>query len=150
MSSCDMGQILDAKLNVHLGSSIRLGSHRRRRICSQSVLEKLWLEGTSTRTFANIHSLVSKARPTCSADRKKYGYRTQYYTRRHAKTQGPCVKDVEYFPCNIGINQKEFEHLGRMNYPSDSTIRFMSLGRLVPWKGIHLSLQAFALAKLIT
>lgn len=58
------------------------------------------------------------------------------------------VKDVEYFPCSLGINQKEFEYLNNLNLPGNNTIRFLSLGRLVPWKGIHLSLQAFALAKL--
>lgn len=58
------------------------------------------------------------------------------------------VDRVEYFPCHVGVNQKEFEYLSNLKHPSDNTIRFISLGRLVPWKGIHLGLQAFALAKL--
>jgi glycosyltransferase involved in cell wall biosynthesis len=58
------------------------------------------------------------------------------------------VKQVEYFPYQVGINQEEFDYLSNLKFPNDLTIRFISIGRLLPWKGLHLSLCAFALAKL--
>lgn len=57
------------------------------------------------------------------------------------------VGKVEYFPGQVGINKLEFENLSKLPPPNEGPIRFISMGRLLPWKGIHLSLQAFALAK---
>jgi glycosyltransferase involved in cell wall biosynthesis len=81
-----------------------------------------------------------------TAKHTSIGLSTTHATMHRLKQLG--VVEVECFPCHVGINQKEFEYLSNLKYPNNNTIRFISLGRLVPWKGIHLSLQAFALAQL--
>jgi glycosyltransferase involved in cell wall biosynthesis len=58
------------------------------------------------------------------------------------------VKRVEFSPHHVGINQTEFDYLSTLQHPESVGIRFISLGRMLPWKGLHLGLQAFALAQL--
>jgi glycosyltransferase involved in cell wall biosynthesis len=58
------------------------------------------------------------------------------------------VKRVDYVSGQVGINKREFESLRTLTPPKEGPIRFLSMGRLLPWKGVHLSLQAFAHAKL--
>lgn len=45
---------------------------------------------------------------------------------------------------NITLTTDELEALGRCDMPAADPIRFISIGRLLPWKGFHLGLQAFA------
>jgi glycosyltransferase involved in cell wall biosynthesis len=59
------------------------------------------------------------------------------------------VRNLKEVSGQTGINQLELEHLKML--PKQSTnqpIRFLSLGRLLHWKGFHLGLQGFAAAKL--
>jgi glycosyltransferase involved in cell wall biosynthesis len=47
-----------------------------------------------------------------------------------------------------GLSQQEIDLLAQVPQPNSSPIRFISMARLLHWKGIHLGLQAFAQAKL--
>ncbi len=47
-----------------------------------------------------------------------------------------------------GLTIEEIESLGNFPLPSLTPIRFISMGRLLHWKGFHLGLRAFAKAKL--
>lgn len=68
-------------------------------------------------------------------------------TEQRLKTIG--VKRIETIPGQTGINQQELEQLKALSLPPpDQPVRFLSLGRLLHWKGFHLGIQAFALANL--
>ncbi|RMF24132.1 MAG: glycosyltransferase [Cyanobacteria bacterium J083] len=45
-----------------------------------------------------------------------------------------------------GLSQQEIEFLGLLPLPPDHSIRLISLARLLHWKGLHLSIRAFAQA----
>jgi len=47
-----------------------------------------------------------------------------------------------------GLTQREFDVLGTTEEPDDGKFRFISIGRLLHWKGFHLGLRAFAMANL--
>lgn len=47
-----------------------------------------------------------------------------------------------------GLSQPEIELLAQVPKPDSSPVRFISMARLLHWKGLHLGLQAFAQAKL--
>ena len=58
------------------------------------------------------------------------------------------VAQMEVFPA-IGLLQDEIEHLSRCTQINSSMkCRFISIGRLLHWKGFHLGLRAFAKANL--
>ncbi len=46
------------------------------------------------------------------------------------------------------LSKAEMTRLGEYKMPGDSPIRFISMGRLLHWKGYHLSVRAFAAANL--
>ncbi len=46
----------------------------------------------------------------------------------------------------LGLSQQELARLGALPSPAPQPIRFISIARLLHWKGLHLSLQAFAQA----
>jgi glycosyltransferase involved in cell wall biosynthesis len=48
----------------------------------------------------------------------------------------------------IGLLDREITALAKYNLPGNTPIRFISIGRLLHWKGFHLGLQAFARANL--
>lgn len=59
------------------------------------------------------------------------------------------AKRIEFLPGQTGINQQEFARLEKLGASSDETvIKFVSIGRLLHWKGFHLGLKAFAQAGL--
>jgi glycosyltransferase involved in cell wall biosynthesis len=47
-----------------------------------------------------------------------------------------------------GLLEEEIEHLAQYKIPDASPLRFISIGRLLHWKGFHLGLRAFAQANL--
>ena len=56
---------------------------------------------------------------------------------------------IERICGQTGINQAEIAQLGALpSVSSDRPIRFISIGRLLHWKGFHLGLRAFVKAKL--
>ena len=44
----------------------------------------------------------------------------------------------------LGLSQEEISTLSKYPFPTSSPIRFISIARLLHWKGIHLGIQAFA------
>lgn len=57
------------------------------------------------------------------------------------------AKNVEISP-ESGLPTEEITNLAQYKLPQDTPIRFISMGRLLHWKGFHLGLRAFAAAKL--
>lgn len=59
------------------------------------------------------------------------------------------ARRIELICGQTGINQEELMKLGQLPPVSgDRQIRFISIGRLIHWKGFHLGLRAFAAANL--
>ena len=57
------------------------------------------------------------------------------------------VNDVEVVPA-IGLPEEDINFLSEYSIPDGNNIRFISIGRLLHWKGFHLGLRAFASANL--
>lgn len=57
------------------------------------------------------------------------------------------AEQVQILP-ESGIPQSELEALGKVPIPTDNAMRFISMGRLLHWKGFHLGVRAFAKANL--
>lgn len=54
-------------------------------------------------------------------------------------------KRIEKIPGQTGINQQEIDQFEALIAPAaDQPVRFLSLGRLLHWKGFHLGIRAFA------
>lgn len=47
-----------------------------------------------------------------------------------------------------GLSEIEIKHLAQLSLPSSSSVRFISMARLLHWKGLHLGIRAFAQANL--
>ncbi|NEU76744.1 glycosyltransferase family 4 protein [Hassallia byssoidea VB512170] len=59
------------------------------------------------------------------------------------------AKRIEVIFGQTGVNQQELAQLGQLPVQSSQTpIRFVSIGRLLHWKGFHLGIRAFAQANL--
>lgn len=63
---------------------------------------------------------------------------------RLKKLQAPNVHTIS----GIGLSAKEIQTLAKIKPVSGQPIRFISMGRLLHWKGFHLGLRAFAAASL--
>lgn len=57
------------------------------------------------------------------------------------------ARNVQVFPA-IGLGQEEVEQLRNRTMSNELPLRFISIGRLLHWKGFHLGLHAFAEAHL--
>lgn len=44
----------------------------------------------------------------------------------------------------LGLSQSEIDQLAQYDFPESGPIRFITIARLLHWKGIHLGIQAFA------
>jgi len=53
------------------------------------------------------------------------------------------ARDVKVLS-QVALSQEEASALGMLPVPENSTVRFVSLGRLIHWKGFHLGITAFA------
>lgn len=58
------------------------------------------------------------------------------------------AKRIEMVSGQTGITPQELRHLQSLTATPGETVRFLSLGRLLHWKGFHLGLSAFAQANL--
>jgi len=57
------------------------------------------------------------------------------------------AKNVQIFS-QVGLSKAEINDLAQYDAPLGNPVRFLSVGRLLHWKGFHLGIRAFALAKL--
>jgi glycosyltransferase involved in cell wall biosynthesis len=57
------------------------------------------------------------------------------------------VKEVQVF-FNTGLPKEDISLLAQCGVPEEGVVRFISMGRLIDWKGFHLGLRAFALLKI--
>lgn len=57
------------------------------------------------------------------------------------------AKNVQIFS-ESGLSEAEIQQLAQRGIPNSSPIRFISMARLLHWKGLHLGVQAFAQADL--
>jgi glycosyltransferase involved in cell wall biosynthesis len=57
------------------------------------------------------------------------------------------VRDVQIV-IGLGLASEEIAQLAQSPMPSDPPVRFISMGRLLHWKGFHLGIRAFAQANL--
>ena len=77
----------------------------------------------------------------CSA----IAYATTEDTAKRVRKMGASCVQVD--PA-IGMFAEEIEQLAQYPPPDNSSVRFISIARLLHWKGLHLGLRAFAKAKL--
>ena len=82
-----------------------------------------------------------------TAQRSSVALVTNSETLTRVKLLG--AKNIEKFASQTGINDTELAQLENVaSLTSTSPIRFVSIGRLLHWKGFHLGLRAFAQAGL--
>ncbi len=80
-----------------------------------------------------------------TARRSAVAYATTEDTAQRVRKMGcPHVKILS----ESGLSQEEIESLAKFPLPDTSPMRFISMGRLLHWKGFHLGLRAFAQANL--
>ncbi len=65
-----------------------------------------------------------------------------------ARLQKIGVKRLRFVSGQTGLSKEEIDQLKALTKRDTSVVRFLSIGRLLHWKGFHLGLKAFALAKL--
>ena len=80
-----------------------------------------------------------------TAQRSKLVRVTTEDTAEQVKNMG--ANNVEVFS-ESGLSQAEITTLGKYEIATDSPVRFISMARLLHWKGLHLSIRAFAEANL--
>lgn len=66
-------------------------------------------------------------------------------TARRLQKMGAHTIDIQP---ESGLSDEEIHSLGQLPLPTDQPLRFISMGRLLHWKGFHLGIQGFAAAKL--
>ncbi len=80
-----------------------------------------------------------------TARRSAIAYAATEDTAQRVRSIG--AKSVKIFSA-IALSDLEIDRLARCASPNFSPVRFVSIGRLLHWKGFHLGLQAFARANL--
>ena len=58
------------------------------------------------------------------------------------------AKCILHVPGQTGVSEEQIEDFAAMQTPRKRPVRFLSVGRLLHWKGVHLALHAFAVADL--
>jgi len=67
----------------------------------------------------------------------------------YARLSSLGATQVDKIPGQTGINEQELAELEKLIHkPTDTPVRFASIGRLLHWKGFHLGIRAFAEAKI--
>ncbi|MEW5859280.1 MAG: glycosyltransferase family 4 protein, partial [Cyanobacteriota bacterium] len=80
-----------------------------------------------------------------TAKRSCVGLATTEETAERLRSLG--VKNVQ-IASQVGLSKEEISQLAHHIVPADSPIRFITVGRLIHWKGVHLGIRAFALAQI--
>ncbi|MBW4425195.1 MAG: glycosyltransferase [Nostoc desertorum CM1-VF14] len=80
-----------------------------------------------------------------TARRSAIAYATTEDTAKRVRKMGASCVQVD---AAIGMFAEEIEQLAQYPHPDNSSVRFISIARLLHWKGLHLGLRAFAKAKL--
>ncbi len=98
-------------------------------------------------TVRSLASMVFESDPfAClTARRSVLAKATTEDTAARVRKMG--AKNVQIEPA-IGLLQEEIARLSQHDIPNKSSLRFISIGRLLHWKGFHLGLRAFAQANL--
>lgn len=119
----------------------------------ESVPYSFWLDfSLSNKVYEALRSLarlVGEVDPfvRLTAHRSSVAITSTSETSARLKKLG--VRRIEVIPGQTGINQYELEEFGNLPEISEQKgIRFVSIGRLLHWKGFHLGLRAFAHANI--
>lgn len=80
-----------------------------------------------------------------TAQRSAIVYATTEDTAKRVRYLGS--ENVKIMP-ESGLFQHEIDRLAQLSPPTQSPVRFISIARLLHWKGLHLGLRAFAKANL--
>lgn len=80
-----------------------------------------------------------------TAQRSVLALATTEDTAKRVRAMG--AKNVQVLS-EAGLSKAEMAHLGECKMPGSDPIRFISMGRLLHWKGYHLAVRAFAVANL--
>ena len=80
-----------------------------------------------------------------TARRSAIAYATTQDTAQRVRKMGASEVKV-MSACSLSSN--EIEQLGHYELPAQAPVRFISIGRLLHWKGFHLGIRAFAEAEL--
>ncbi|MBV8887331.1 MAG: glycosyltransferase family 4 protein [Chroococcidiopsidaceae cyanobacterium CP_BM_RX_35] len=80
-----------------------------------------------------------------TARRSAIAYATTEDTARRVRQMGA---DFVQISSETALSQQELDQLAQCSPPDTSPLRFISIARLLHWKGFHLSLRAFAQANL--
>ncbi|WP_036477642.1 glycosyltransferase family 4 protein [Myxosarcina sp. GI1] len=99
-------------------------------------------------TFRSLTRWIGQKDPFTQATAKQsaVAYAVTEETAKRVSQMG--AKSVKIFPA-IGLSQTEIERLAQYPLPNRKPVRFVSIARLLHWKGIHLGLKAFAKANLL-
>jgi glycosyltransferase involved in cell wall biosynthesis len=80
-----------------------------------------------------------------TARRSLIAYATTHDTAKRLKFLG--AQNVEIYP-EVGLSGDELDRFAQFQLPNNQSIRFISIGRLLHWKGFHLGLRAFLEAEI--
>ncbi|MBD1928903.1 glycosyltransferase family 4 protein [Trichocoleus sp. FACHB-90] len=78
-----------------------------------------------------------------TALRSRVGLATTHETAERLRSLG--VKNVQ-IASQVGLSKEEINTLAQYDLPDGSPVRFISVGRLIHWKGVDLGIRAFAIA----
>jgi glycosyltransferase involved in cell wall biosynthesis len=98
-------------------------------------------------TLRSIAQRVGELDPftRLTARRSTLAIATTYETAKRVRQLGAFSVNVA---SQVALSTSELEALGQVNAAQDGPIRFVSIGRLIHWKGFHLGVSAFAQAKI--
>lgn len=109
--------------------------------------QNLSLSGKIYESLRNIACLIGEHDPfvRLTARRSVLAWATTEDTAHRLRLIG--AKNVQVYS-QLGISQEELVGLSKYSQPDAYLIKFISVGRLIHWKGFHLGLAAFAQANL--
>lgn len=110
-----------------------------------SLRRNVSLRGKAYEALRNLARWVGEQDPfvKLSARRSALALATTEETAARLRRLG--AADVRLFS-QLGASEAELERIGRCAASDGGTVRFLSIGRLLHWKGFHLGLCAFARA----